>query len=215
MSRSRIAQAMLALAIAAISCDVSFPVPLGSQFPTAAPGMFETVVAGTAGAAQSQTAVLAPPSATITLTPTASRTPTVIPSSTPTFIFRIWSVTPPRTSTPTQGAVAGNYACVLLSQKPADGTEFKANAKFDAVWEVRNSGSATWKANNVDFAYASGRKMQEQDVYDLPRDVKSGESVKLIVDMVAPKLSGNWKTVWTLRKGGDDFCHVDLTITVP
>jgi len=216
MSRTRIVQAIVALAIAAISCDVAFEVPLGPQFPTAAPGVFETVVAGTAGAAQTQTALLIPPSITATFTPTVTRTPTLVPTSTPTFIFRLRSPVPPRvsTSTPTFGSTSGELGCVLLSQRPPDGKEFNPNASFDAVWEVRNTGDASWSVDNVDFVYATGRQMHDNDRYDLPRNVPRGGSVELVVDMHAPKIKGELKTVWTLERGKKDFCHVDLTIVV-
>jgi hypothetical protein len=216
MSRTRIAPAIVALAIAAISCDIAFEVPVGSQFPTAAPGVFETVVAGTAHAAQTQTALLIPPSTTPTFTPTVTRTATGLPSFTPTFIFQLRSPVPTRgnTATPTFGSTSGNLGCALVSQKPADGKVFKPNAKFDAVWEVRNTGSASWSADDVNFVYATGRQMHENDSYDLPRDVPSGGTVELTVAMTAPKITGEFKTVWTLQRGKNDFCHVDLTIAV-
>ena len=125
---------------------------------------------------------------------------------------------PPRTATSTKGtggsSSSGGYACVLVSQKPEDGTEFKPNANFDMVWTVQNTGSKTWQADDVDFAYVSGRKMHDQEIYDLPKNVPTGESVNMTVDMIAPKVAGDWKTVWSLQAGGDDFCHVDLTIVV-
>jgi hypothetical protein len=66
----------------------------------------------------------------------------------------------------------------------------------------------------VDFVYVSGRKMQAQDAYDLPKDVAPSESVTVTVKMNAPKVVGDWRTVWTLEIGSNDFCHVDVTITV-
>jgi hypothetical protein len=174
----------------------------------------DTIVAGTAGAAQTQTAVLIPPTATSTSTPTVKRTPTLTPTFTPTFVFRLRTATPQRTPTPTLGSSAGELSCTLLSQDPDDGDRIDAGADFDAVWEVRNTGSSAWDENNVDYIYVSGRKMHEAAVYDLPKRVNRGASVKLIVDMTAPNQDGTYKTEWALRRSGDRFCHVDLTIVV-
>jgi hypothetical protein len=205
------------LAIAALSCDVGYLLPSGATFPTPAPGEIETVIAGTAQAAQTQTAELQPPSATPSPTPTVTRTATSTPTITPTFIFFLRTPVPPRTATPTGGSSSsgsGGYACRLVSQTPTDGTEFKPNASFDMVWRLENTGSRTWQADNVDFTYVSGRKMHDEELYDLPRNVPVGEIVNMTVDMQAPKVSGDWKTVWTLRVGSNDFCHVDVTIVV-
>jgi len=200
----------------AISCDVAFLLPAAPVFPTAAPGSVQTIVAGTAGAAQSQTAVLLPPTFTRTATPTATRTASLTPTFTSTFVFRLRSATPGKTSTPTLApeSISGDYSCKLLDQDPADGAKLDGKAIFDAVWEVRNTGSATWDEDNIDFAFFNGDKLHEQSVYDLNNSVNSGESIRLIVDMVAPKAAGKYRTVWSLRSGNDDFCRVTLTINV-
>ena len=218
--RSRaVLQLTTVLAIAALSCDVGYVLPSQSTFPTSGPGEVETVVAGTAQSAQTQTAELMPATATPSLTPTVTSTSTLTPTITATFLFSLRSPVPTRTETPpgggaTQFSGSEGYACRLVSQNPEDGTEFNPNAKFDMIWTLQNTGNKTWQADDVDFAYVSGRKMHDQDVYDLPRNVPPGESVNMTVNMNAPKVVNEWKTVWTLRVGGNDFCHVDVTILV-
>jgi len=209
-----IVQAIGVLVILVISCDVSFLLPSAPTFPTAAPGVVETIVAGTAEAAQTQTAVLVPATFTPTFTPTVTRTPTLTPTFTPTFIFRLRTATPKKTPISTLGSTSGDYACKLLDQDPADGTIINAKADFDAVWEVRNTGSASWDENSIDFAFFNGDKLHERAIYDLSKSVNSGGSINLIVDMVAPKADGKYRTVWSLRHGNDDFCRVTLTIVV-
>ncbi len=207
------------MAIAALGCDVSALLPSRETFPTSQPGEVETVIAGTAQAAQTQTAERLPASATPSLTPTITSTPTPPATITPTFIFFLRSPVPTRTLTPEGGggggsSGSGGFGCVLASQKPEDGTEFRPNARFDMVWTLQNSGGKTWLADDVDFEYVSGKKMQTQDAYDLPRDVLPGESISMTVKMNAPKPAGEHKTVWSLRTGSDYFCKVDVTIVV-
>jgi len=197
-----------------VSCDVSTILPSEAAFPSPAPGVLETIVAGTAGAAQTQTAVLMPATPTLTFTPTVTRTPTLTPTLTPTFIWRLRTATPKKTATSTLGATSGDLECRLVSQDPADGTELAPDTDFDAVWTVRNTGSAAWDETGIDFAYVSGRKMHKRALYDLPDNVNKGESIDLIVDMVAPEEKGTYRVFWSLRRGGDDFCQVNMTIKV-
>jgi hypothetical protein len=121
---------------------------------------------------------------------------------------------PARTATETPGSTSGQLGCRLLSQDPDDGTKMGPRHDFDAVWEVRNTGSAGWDKASVDFAFFNGDKFHKQSVYDLSKNVNSGASIKLVVDMVAPKEDGNYRTVWALRRGKDSFCRVSLTIVV-
>lgn len=190
--------------------------PGANPFPTAAPGAVETIVAGTAGAAQTQTAVLIPATPTATSTPTVTRTATVTPTMTPTFLW-LWKTATPRvaaTLTPTDEPPGGEFSCRLIDQDPEDGSKLSKNTDFDAVWEVRNTGTRTWDAGSVDFIYISGRKMHEEAAYDLPRKVNPDATIDLIVDMTTPKTAGTYKVEWALRRGDTEFCFVNMSIVV-
>jgi hypothetical protein len=204
-------------------CD--FPIlPASSGAPTAAAGMFETIVASTAGAAQTSTALFVTPSPTPTWTPLPTYTPSLTPTASPTFLFVFGSMrTPTRTPAPSTG-VATTYTalpsgnadgCILVSQTPADGSHFSARETFKVAWKVQNTGSQAWQKDSVDLAFSSGTEMYKKQLYDLPADIPSGEYVTLSVPMVAPKGEGTYYTVWSLRRGQNRFCHVDLTIRVP
>jgi hypothetical protein len=200
-------------------CD--FPnLSASSGAPTAAPGMFETIVASTAGAAQTSTALFVTPSPTATWTPLPTYTPSLTPSASPTFLFVFGSTRTPAPSV----AVASTYTalpsgnadgCALVSQTPADGSHFSAKETFKVAWNVQNTGSQVWQKDSVDLAFSSGTEMYKKQLYDLPADIPLGEYVTLSVPMVAPKGEGTYYTVWSLRRGQNRFCHVDLTIRVP
>lgn len=203
------------LALLVISCDLATLMPVQSM-PSPIPGVVNTIVAETAAAAATQTAanITVVPTWTPSLTPEPTRTPSLTPSLTPTFIFRLATRTPTRRPTSTAGSTSG-LACQLVSQSPDDGARFDAKENFTATWKVKNTGDATWDSNSVDFAFLSGTKMyRAAAVYDLPSSVAVGDPITLSVPMAAPKNSGSYRTVWTLRQGNDDFCHVDLRIVV-
>ena len=197
--------------------------PSSSGEPTTVPGMFETIVAATAGAAQSQTATVIPLTPTPSWTPLPTHTASLTPTLTPTFHFSLGgSRTPTRpptsaaaTATNTVSASNSPDGCVLVSQSPEDGSHIDAKKNFTASWKVENTGSSTWDTDSVDFVYDSGEKMHKKQLYDLPADVPVDQSVTLSVSMLSPKSDGTYKTVWSLRRGTTNFCHVDLTIRVP
>ncbi len=200
-----------------ISCDLSSLLAPVGPVPTTAPGVVDTIVALTAAAAYTQTAanVTVVPTMTSTLTPTATHTPTPTLSPTPTFIFILASLTPTRQPTAT-GQVSGGYGCQLTSQTPANGTHYSPKKNFTVKWTLKNIGQNDWDQTVVDFEFLSGAKMfTGASIYDLPNNVVVGKSVTLSVPMAAPKADGTYNSVWSLKQGKNDFCHVNIRIIVP
>lgn len=198
--------------VTVMACLPGAPAP---ALPTIDPNSIGTFIAQTANVAITQTAAALPTlTSTPTITPTRP-TDTPEPSATNTVIFIVLSPTAivPITSTPNATSDQG-YSCQILSMTPANGTAFKSRAGFDAVWKVRNNGQKNWNKDNVDYIYFSGDKIQKVDTYDLRTTIKRGETMDVIVDMVAPKNTGVYTTVWVLRAGSETFCTMSLTIIV-
>lgn len=211
-------------------CEISIVLPESPALSGPAPGNFNTIVASTARAAESLTAAYTTPSPTSTWTPLATYTPSLTPTPTPTFLFIFGNQTPTKSPTPgyyyyptnTPSVIDYLDGCALLSQTPGNGTYFDARESFTVAWKVRNTGSRIWYRDTVEFAYASGTRMYDKQVYKLPVDIPRQEYVTLKVEMTAPRNSGTYRTVWSLRRGDvaypnpnvDRFCHVDLTIRV-
>jgi hypothetical protein len=222
MAHRGFAQWLAAAAIVALSCDLLNFIPAPREIvPTPVPGVVQTIVVMTAGAAQSQTAVRITPSSTPTSTAAPTHTVTSTPTFTPTFFFVLQTPTPIPTmtsfnsGTATEGGSSGGFGCALVSQSPADGLHYASKENFKVTWKLKNTGTRTWAADDVDFEYFSGTKMYKQHLYDVNVDVAAGATVTFIVPEVAPKNSGTYTTVWALTRGNLDFCHVDLTIVVP
>jgi hypothetical protein len=108
----------------------------------------------------------------------------------------------------------GELTCRVLSQAVRNGRKLDPKETFDMGWMVRNTGTAAWDPGTVDFRYFSGRRMHVSERTHLRTSVVPGDTVLLLADMVTPKSSGPYTTVWSLRRGEDDFCHVSLSITV-
>jgi len=163
-----------------------------------------TQAVATAYAALTQEALLHP-----TATPTLPPTATPAPTNTPTVYY-----VPPTVAAPTATATQSAYSCTVTSVSPAAKTEFSAGADFDAKWTIKNTGTQTWKVDDADFRYVSGDKMQERDLYDLSKNVATGESVDVIVDMTSPSSAGTYKTTWALVQNGVTVCSMSVEIVV-
>jgi len=214
---------LIAAALLLTGCAQLMPTP----YPTMVPGAVDTFVAQTIAALPTRTASDTP---TATLTPTSSPTPTpaftdtATPTETslpPTATFILWPtptfspvILPSPIPTRAATATPASYQCQLISQTPKNGTQFKPNADFDAIWKVKNTGAKKWDKSETDYAYLSGTKMHKQALYDLPVTVWPGETVQLIVDMTSPAKEGQYTTTWSLKRGNAVFCTFTLTINV-
>jgi uncharacterized protein YraI len=112
-----------------------------------------------------------------------------------------------------QPATSG-YACEV-TVRVQDGTVFAPKADFDARWTIKNTGSKTWETSHVDYLYRAGVEMQKRGkVFDLPKNVAKGETLDLIVDMIAPESTGPHGTTWVVKLGSDTICTLPLAIEV-
>ncbi len=194
-----------------MACVPTLAAPVVS---TLDPNAVVTYIAETANAASTATARAIPTfTPTITFTPTPRATSTTEPTATATIIFILASPTP--LAPPTTASSDKNYACQVLSMTPANGTTFPSRTDFDAKWKVLNIGKRLWDKGSVGYLYLSGDKFHKVAGYDMPKAVKPGESIDLIVDMLAPKDPGTYTTNWTMQVNGvNNFCPMSLTINV-
>jgi hypothetical protein len=195
-----------------MACAPSLVTP---SVPTVDPGVVGTFIAQTVAAAATQTAASIPsftPSPTITPT-VATETP--LPTATSTIIFILSTPTPLVLPTSTSGGTSSeNFSCQVTRVSPANGSTFNPRDDFDAVWTVRNNGQRNWDRNSIDYVYDSGDRIHKVSGYDLPENVRTGNSVDLGVDMQAPRNSGTYNTTWIMRSGNRTFCTLRLTIVV-
>ena len=115
---------------------------------------------------------------------------------------------------PVPTATSEPFACQLVKQTPENGKTFEPNDNFDAVWTVKNVGSVVWTNTDVDYRYKSGDKIHENEIYDLSKSTKPGESIDLIVDMKTPDEEGKYKTTWALQRGSNVICTLTFEINV-
>jgi hypothetical protein len=111
------------------------------------------------------------------------------------------------------GTTSSTSVCQVTLVSP--NKTLTTRADFDGAWTVKNTSGKTWSSDAVDFKYVSGTKMhQNGDVHDLTQEVKSGDSVKIVVDMLAPDTAGTYSTNWALVQGGSTLCTLPLTVRV-
>ncbi len=109
--------------------------------------------------------------------------------------------------------VTSGAVCQVVSVSPS--ASVQRSSEFDVVWTIKNTSSKTWDANSVDFKYISGSKLQKyNERYDLGQSVKPGETVKVVVDMIAPTSAGFYAVNWALVEGGATICSLPLNLRV-
>lgn len=175
-------------------------------------------VALTLAVAQAQTEA-AQPAATNTTLPTQTEAvpPSpipVIPSATPLIL-----VQPTSTRVVSGGGGGGGsvaplpYDCTVFSNEPRDLTVFKKNKEFDIVWTIKNTGTKTIPAN-FDIKYFSGTKLMEDPNYtvrEFGKDLKPGESIKIVIDAIAPVEKGKHVMTWIVE---GQLCYPYIAIVV-
>lgn len=115
-------------------------------------------------------------------------------------------------STSSTTTTSSGYKCSITNASPA-GITVPIKSDFDAVWELKNTGTKDWDASSVDLKFMSGTKMQvKADRFDLGTTVKPGESVKLVVDMLAPDTVGYFTAAWGLVQGNSTICSLSMSL---
>ncbi len=119
------------------------------------------------------------------------------------------------TATPSTTTTPGAGTACQVSVSPSASQTLKTREDFDAVWTVKNTSNRTWEAASVDYKYTSGTEMQKfAKAFDLKQSVKSGESIKITVDMLTPDKAGTYTTIWSIVEGSTVLCSLPLTVTV-
>lgn len=103
--------------------------------------------------------------------------------------------------------------CSITATAPSK--TLKPREDFDATWTVKNTSGKNWEMTSVDYKYISGSEIQKYGkVFDFKQTVKPGESIKIMVDMLAPDKAGTYTTNWAIVQGSTTLCSLPLTIVV-
>ncbi len=186
-------------------------------------GFLETMVAATVQALPTNTPL---PAATATLRPTRAP-PTEIFSPTPVMSvtpFPTITETPSLTPTATELGVAarqgvyqgsGNYACMVMNQKPTNWSKFGPNTLIYATWTVKNVGARDWVKDGLNIVYVSGQKIYEYaPKQPLAFNVPAGETRDIVIVIRTPPNGGDFQTIFGLERADNVFCQLIIGISV-
>ena len=109
------------------------------------------------------------------------------------------AVPPTNTAVPPTATPRPCYQISFVSDiSIPDGTKLKGGENFTKIWRLQNSGSCNWDTQ-FDIVFVKGDQMGANAVYDIPKAVKSGETVDISISMVAPYTPGKYRSEWQLR----------------
>jgi len=209
MDRNQKTFSLLIALILMLACVPTFTP--AAPIPTFDSNFALTSIVLTANFAATQTQLFAPPTSTPTITPT--RTPFPTETASPTFVFFL----PTIVFTPTKiepGSSGLELECQVLSVEPTNGSIIAPSTAFVARWTILNVGTYAWPSDNTDYRYVSGNKIYIQPIYDFENSVPSGSTTVLTVNMKAPATPGSYSTSWRITIGKEQFCPMNLSITV-
>jgi len=188
--------------------------------------VMRTAAAGTVAAQLTEQAILFP-SPTVTITPTVTLTHTLEPLPATSTPIRLpgTTVAPPTatlspaelvpTATPRPVINTNPIECKVISVSPVYTTKLRPSTDFDARWTLKNLSPDTWEEDSLEVRYITGDKFQQySDSYKLLKDVKSGENVEFVIDMVTPSEAGTYSTAWGLFRGSQNLCVIYTNVTV-
>ncbi len=127
-----------------------------------------------------------------TFTPTQSATA-------PAPTFTMTSSPPLTTSTPPK---TGQLAIIFISETVPDQTQFKPGQAFQKSWTLKNGGQQAWREDFVLAVTASkpdGELLNSPQSIPLNQPVQPGETIQIIVDLVAPSQSGQYTVYYQLQ----------------
>ncbi len=183
MTRKSFIIACCFISLGLVSCDPGGLSQLPASVQTAAIQTVVVAMTQTAAPMSKQDPALTPSidsSGAVTLTPGASLTfaPTLTSTS----------------SLPCDAAAAGRPIDVTIP----DDTVLPAGTSFTKIWRLVNTGSCTWTVNYA-VVWFSGDQMGATTTQNLSRQVKSGESIDVAVDLNVPNETGVKQSYWKLR----------------
>jgi hypothetical protein len=102
----------------------------------------------------------------------------------------------------------------VADQLPKDGSTMPKNASFDMHLFIKNTGTTTW-TTAYKLVFYAGDQMGSPVDFNMPNEVKPGETVKLLFTMTAPDSTGAKQTIWAMQNAdGVNFYTVFLKLTV-
>jgi hypothetical protein len=129
-------------------------------------------------------------------------TPVVIPTATG------------RAVVSTAPAPASPDKCEWVANSPADNSELKQNASYDATIVVKNTGTSTWD-NTVVLRFFGGERMGIPKDYNVQGEVKPGELYKFIFTIVMPDSTGDKQALLVVQNSeAVNMCFINLPYKV-
>lgn len=209
--------------------------PAQTAAPTIDANLIYTQAAQTVEAGQAQTLAAKPTEApTATIAPTNTVDPTTVAymtataqavqpgAATPTLAAgQATPIGTPIVSLPTATlavvakppAASGDKA-ELVGQNPGDGSRIQKSASFDMTIVLKNVGTTTW-TKKYSLVFYAGDRMGSPKDFNMPHEVKPGETVNLTFGMKASDSKGDKKTIWAVRNAdGMNFYDLWLEMKV-
>lgn len=175
--------------------------------PTADPGAVYTAAVETAYTQLTMTAGAVTDTPAATLTPSITQTPLI--TNTP--LVGLMTNTPFTLATAGPTSAACDNFLFLGDLTIDDGTELAPGEAFNKIWQIQNLGPCTW-TTSYSIAFGYGNQMNGPFALNLYSEVLPGETLDVVVPLVAPAESGSYFGAWRMQN--DKGYNFGITLTV-
>ena len=125
------------------------------------------------------------------------------------------SLTPPgATATPTIPPTACDKAEFIADINVPPGTVMVPGAHFTKTWRLKNVGSCVW-TTSYRIAFFSGDQMSALSSIQLPLNVEPGQTVDISLNMIAPSVTGTYRSYWIFQNASGSLFGIGLLANEP
>ncbi len=138
--------------------------------------------------------------------------------SDPTWVVNALTIS----STTTPPPAACDRAQFIADVTIPDGTVIAPGASFSKTWRLKNIGTCTW-TTSYQLMFDSGAQMGGPSFQAMPHTVVPGQTVDIVVSLVAPTTAGTYRGYWKFRNasgvpfgigtGGTKSWWVEIVVT--
>lgn len=108
--------------------------------------------------------------------------------------------------------------CVLVSQDPADYTNFPPSTGFTMTWVLQNTSSVSWAGPSSSLVFLGSlngvRLHQNGDRYGMSQNVDPGATYTVSGSMITPPDPGQYGEAWALQEGETTLCTFWVIVNV-
>ena len=135
-------------------------------------------------------------------------------SSSKSYVLEVRLTPSATTATPTIPPTACDKAEFIADVNVPPGTVVAPGAHFTKTWRLKNVGSCIWTPS-YRIAFFNGEQMGAPSSAQLPLNVAPGQTVDISLNMIAPSVTGAYRSYWIFQNATGSLFGIGLLANEP